>query len=100
MSSISEFKRRVNSQGLITYVQNFEAYNQPAMINGQCNSMTYVNQGTSTAFINGVLRLDPGQSFTLDGNEGEWDNGNYQITFQTGVGADYNYLVVIRKVFQ
>jgi hypothetical protein len=98
MSDFS-FKVRQNNKGLIPYVMNYGAVDRPSSIPAQANAIVFINQGTSTAIINGFLRLDPSQSHSVDGNEGEWDNSNYVITFDTTIGTS-NYLVIIRKVYQ
>lgn len=62
-----------------------------------CNTVTFYNTGTATAFIESCPIL-PGASLTISGNECEECNDFVQLTFDLTAGLTQN-LVVIKKVF-
>lgn len=92
-------KIQVNDKGLAIFTVNFVIVNVNIQVPAQCNSIQFINQGTSTVTIGGGLTLAPQQSIAIDGNKYEWDNTNYQVQFDTSAG-DFNNLVVVRKVYQ
>jgi hypothetical protein len=77
------------------YIPVFIAYNTAQSIPTDCNSIIFINSGTSTAIIENVT-LAPSQSFVIDGNENEYTNATLQINF---TGGGQNNLVVVKKIF-
>lgn len=87
-----------NEKGLALYVVNMVNVFEPGNVAAQCNSIIFVNKGTSVAIVDG-LPLNPQQSLEIPGNRYEWDNTNYIVSFDTTSGT-INSLYVIRKVYQ
>ena len=77
------------------YTPFFIAYDTGQSIPTNCNSILFINEGTTTALIENVS-LQPQQSFSIDGNSCEYMDQTLQINF-SGIGN--NNLVVIKKVF-
>ena len=77
------------------YTPVFIAYNTAQSIPTDCNSIIFINLGTTTAIIENVT-LAPSQSFVIDGNENEFTNATLQVNFS---GAGQNNLVVVKKIF-
>ena len=77
------------------YTPVFIAYNTPQSIPTDCNSIIFINLGTSNAVIENIT-LAPSQSFVIDGNENEETNVTLQINF---TGGGQNNLVVVKKIF-
>jgi hypothetical protein len=77
------------------YTPVFIAYNTPQSIPTDCNSIIFINLGTTNAIIENIT-LAPSQSFVIDGNENEETNVTLQVNF-SGVGQ--NNLVVVKKIF-
>jgi hypothetical protein len=77
------------------YTPVFIAYNTPQSIPTDCNSIIFINLGTTNAVIENVT-LAPSQSFVIDGNENEYTSATLQINF---TGAGQNNLVVVKKIF-
>jgi hypothetical protein len=77
------------------YTPFFISYDTPQSIPTNCNSIIFINLGTTTALIENVT-LSPSQSFAIDGNAGEYTDATIQVNF---TGAGNNNLVVIKKVF-
>jgi len=77
------------------YTPVFIAYNTPQSIPTDCNSIIFINLGTSNAVIENIT-LAPSQSFVIDGNENEETNATLQINF---TGGGQNNLVVVKKIF-
>lgn len=92
-------KVQVNDKGLAIYTTNIVSVSVNIQVPAQCNSIQFINQGTSTVVIGGGLTLAPQQSIAIDGNKYEWDNTNYQVMFDQSTGT-LNNLVVVRKVYQ
>jgi hypothetical protein len=80
---------------LKNYTPVFIAYNTPQSIPTDCNSIIFINLGTTNAVIENVT-LAPSQSFVIDGNENEITNTTLQVNF---TGAGQNNLVVVKKIF-
>jgi len=80
---------------LRNYTPVFIAYNTPQSIPTDCNSIIFINLGTTNAVIENVT-LAPSQSFVIDGNENEITNTTLQVNF---TGAGQNNLVVVKKIF-
>jgi hypothetical protein len=77
------------------YTPVFIAYNTAQSIPTDCNSIIFINLGTSNAVIENIT-LAPSQSFVIDGNENEETNATLQINF---TGGGQNNLVVVKKIF-
>ena len=77
------------------YTPVFIAYNTAQSIPTDCNSIIFINSGTTNAVIENVI-LAPSQSFVIDGNELEYTTATLQINF-TGTGQ--NNLIVVKKIF-
>jgi hypothetical protein len=77
------------------YTPFFIQYDTPQSIPTNCNSIIFINLGTTTALIENVS-LAPTQSFSIDGNSCEYTDATIQINFS---GAGNNNLVVVKKVF-
>lgn len=73
-----------------------QTYNAPAEIRSDCNSITFINTGTTNVQINGV-NLIPGAQLVSQGNEGELNTTRYRLSF-SGVGLDI--CTVIRKTYK
>jgi hypothetical protein len=59
-----------------------------------CNSISFTNNGTATAFVN-KYPLGPGATLTISGNYGEIDVTEYKINFPANAGL----MTVIRKLY-
>ena len=75
--------------------------NQQVVVEAFCNSITFINIGTTVCLVNGII-LNPslvaganGESFSFGGNRGEVFQGRIDIAFATGVGN----LLVIQKIY-
>lgn len=77
------------------YTPIFISYNSAQSIPTNCNSIIFINLGTTTAVIENVT-LAPTQSFAIEGNECEFTDSTILINF-TGTGN--NNLVVVKKVY-
>jgi len=77
------------------YTPFFINYITPQSIPTNCNSIIFINLGTTTAIVESVT-LAPSQSFSIDGNADEYMDAVIQINFS---GAGNNNLVVVKKVF-
>jgi hypothetical protein len=60
-----------------------------------CNSITFVNTGTSNALI-GAYKIIPGAFLSIPGNLGEIDITQYSLSFS---GSGVNNLTIIRKSY-
>ena len=77
------------------YTPVFIAYNTAQSIPTDCNSIIFINSGTTNAVIENVI-LAPSQSFVIDGNELEFTTVTLQINF---TGAGQNNLIVVKKIY-
>ena len=77
------------------YTPVFIAYNTAQSIPTDCNSIIFINGGTSTAIIENVT-LGPSQSFSIDGNENEFTTVTLQVNFS---GGGQNNLIVVKKIY-
>lgn len=75
------------------YVNQTEVVTKAKVLPANCNSICFINKGTSTALVNG-FDLANLQGICFDGDAGECDMTNYNISF-TGGGT--NKLFVFRK---
>jgi hypothetical protein len=65
-------------------------------IETNCNSVTFINFGTSVVSIETVA-LQPGQQLEIAGNSGEITNQRYFVNFSTGVGLVNNCVVILKR---
>ena len=79
------------------YTLVWQQYGAAQQLALNCNSVTFYNTGTATAFIEGCQIL-PGASLVIQGNECEYTNDVIQITFDLTAGLTQN-LIIIKKVF-
>ena len=77
------------------YTPFFINYDIAQTIPTNCNSILFINQGTTTALVENIT-IAPTQSFSIDGNACEFMDATIQINFS---GAGNNNLVVVKKVF-
>jgi hypothetical protein len=78
------------------FYEYFQLYNIPSELRADCNSLTVVNTGTSVAIIDG-LEIAPGQQYYAPGNEDEYNETRYRLSFDnTGT----NIVLVIRKLYK
>lgn len=78
------------------YDINILQYSNTQYVHSDCNSITFINYGTSVALINQAIQIANGQSFTIEGNENEICVEQFLLTFS---GAGTNNVVVVRKMF-
>jgi len=74
----------------------FQLYNIPQELRADCNTLTVINTGTSTAIIEG-LEILPGQQYYAPGNENELNETRYRLSFDN-LGT--NVVLVIRKIYK
>jgi len=77
------------------YTPIFINYSTGQNIPTNCNSITFINLGTTVAIVENVI-IQPSQSFAIDGNANEYMEITLQINF-SGIGN--NNLIVVKKVF-
>lgn len=80
---------------MIKFREETTLVNQTKEIKSDCNSINIINIGTATALINGVEIL-PGQQYYVQGNENEFNETRYMISFS---GAGTEQVQVIRKIY-
>lgn len=85
------------------FENEFQTINTVDQVRADCNSITFINTGTSVAQVNGI-NLKPaivagqnGEQLVSEGNEGEIDKTLYRISFS---GAGSNVVQIIRKVYK
>jgi hypothetical protein len=81
---------------MIRFYEYFQIYNQPQEIVSNCNSITVINIGTATAILDG-LSLVPNAQYISQGNQNEFNESRYRVSF-SGVGTEV--LLVIRKIYK
>lgn len=74
----------------------YQAYQVSSQVPSNCNSILFRNQGTSVLTIDNINVLQPGQSFAVQGNAGEYITHVFSCVF-AAVGT--NNLAVTYKVF-
>lgn len=80
------------------YTLVFQQYGAAQQIDlGGCNSISFYNVGTATAFIEGCP-IVPGANFKIDGNECEVSFDVVQLTFDLTAGLVQS-LIVIKKSY-
>lgn len=65
------------------YAWNFESVTTNGNINSKCNVIMFENRGACGCNINGI-RLEPGDTRTLEGHKNERDETSYSVTFDAG----------------
>lgn len=80
---------------MLKYSVNFIGYNSAAQIASNCNSITFLNLGTATAYVEGVPIIS-NNSIAIDGNECEYTNDIFNLTFDS---TGTQNLVVIKKSY-
>jgi hypothetical protein len=78
------------------FTEDFKLINQPQEVRSECNQLTVINTGTTTAVLNG-LEIAPGDQYVSPGNENELNLTRYRLSF-TGVGTEQ--VLIIRKIYQ
>jgi hypothetical protein len=78
------------------FYEYFQLYNVPQEVRSECNSLTVINIGTTTAILDG-LEIVPGAQYVSPGNENEINMTRYRLSF-TGAGNDI--VLVIRKIYK
>jgi hypothetical protein len=73
----------------------FITYATGQQIPTNCNSITFINYGTSICYIDNVT-LQPNQSFEINGNACEYMDTTLSVRFEHGL---QNNLTVVKKVF-
>lgn len=77
----------------IQYTTETKVYVLTGSTDSNCNSILFINTGTSTVTIDGVT-LQQGQQFRIDGNENEMLIKTYYFTFAAG---GTNSLTIVYK---
>lgn len=81
----------------VLYNNVFQLYQNSDYVESNCAEIIFINNGTSNVTLNNTLLLQPTQSFSTDGKNGEMDTTRYNLDF--GVSGN-NSCVVIRKMYQ
>ncbi len=79
------------------YYVDMQQYFTNEKIYSDCNSILFINTGTQSVNIQGVV-LQQTQSLEIQGNRGEIDTTQYIISFPTPNNAGNN-LTVVRKIY-
>lgn len=87
-----------NGRNYIKFYIETKFYYQTQSIYSDCNTITFINLGINTVFING-LPITQGQQLEIGGNYMEIDATQYQIEFSTSISIDNN-LAVLRKLYK
>ena len=70
----------------------------PKYVESGCNSLTFINYGTSVVTISNIgAVLQPNQSIEIGGNAGEITNQRFFVTFSIGVGLVNNCNVILKR---
>ena len=67
--------------GYRKYDQVNQVFNKNGTFRANCSTIIFRNQGTQTVVLD-LLRLLPGESYTLEGYPGEMNMHTYDITFE------------------
>jgi len=78
-----------------TYRNDIQPYRDAAMVESNCNSITFVNRGAAQAIINGYP-INAGEQIIFSGEKDEMDITRYQISFTT---AGNKLIYVFRKLY-
>jgi hypothetical protein len=79
---------------VLKYATDFYTADTSQYIETDCNTITFVNYGTSQVLIENVP-LQANQSLSISGNAGEVTNQKFFVNF--GTSATGNNCVIIRK---
>jgi len=79
------------------YSTIFITYDAAQQVPTNCNSITFINYGTSIAYLENVT-LQPNQSFEINGNACEYMDQVISLRFENSTTLQNN-LSVIKKVF-
>jgi hypothetical protein len=77
------------------YIPFFITYDTPQRVPSNCNSITFINNGTTVVNIENVP-IQPSQSLSIEGNYNEFTDYNFNMSFS---GTGQNNLVVVKKVY-
>lgn len=80
---------------LTEYDVNIVTYDVNGFVSTNCNSITFINYGSNAVTIENQLTLQQNQSISIEGNQGEYLNKSFLITFANTVGT--NNLVTVQK---
>lgn len=76
------------------YTLVFQQYGGAQQVDlGGCNSVSFYNNGTATAYIEGCP-IVPGSNFRIDGNECEQTFDVVQLTFDLTAGLTQSCIVI------
>jgi hypothetical protein len=78
----------------LKYEIDFYTAENSQYIESDCNSLVFINKGTSNVIIENVL-LYPSQSLAIDGNLSEYTTQRFFVNF--GTSTTGNNCVIIRK---
>jgi hypothetical protein len=81
---------------LTQFFEYFQLYNTPQEVRSECNALTVINIGTTTAILDG-LEIAPGAQYVSPGNENEINMTRYRLSF-AGVGN--NIVLTVRKIYK
>jgi hypothetical protein len=81
---------------MTNYSLDIQQIGQNKQIYTDCNSISIINQGTNDIIIDQMITVSPGQSFVIEGNEGETCRHRFFLAF---TGAGTSNCVVIRKLY-
>ena len=81
---------------MIKFYEYFQLYNIPQELRADCNELTVINLGTSTAIVEG-LEIATGDQFVSTANENEFNETRYRLSFDN-VGTIV--VLVIRKIYK
>lgn len=63
------------------YITETKILTDNTTVDSNCNTIVFFNTGTSNVFVDGI-KITPGTSFTVLGNENEMNIKYYSILFQ------------------
>lgn len=78
------------------FYEYFQLYNIPQELRADCNELVVVNLGTSVAIIDG-LEIAQGDQYIAPGNESEFNETRYRLSFDN---AGTNVVLAIRKIYK
>ena len=80
---------------MLKFKEEFELVNTTKEIRSNCNTINIINIGTATAVVNGI-DVVPGAQYYVQGNENEFNETRYRISFS---GGGTEAVQVIRKIY-
>ena len=78
------------------FYEYFQLYNLPQELRADCNELTVINLGSSSAIVEG-LEILTGDQYISTGNENEVNTTRYRLSF--GAGGT-QVVLVIRKIYK